>query len=220
MKKAFIVAIWLTLCGIFGYYAPALPLIKDFVAIKEVRIKGTDKLKEEDIKDIFKNENWLFVSEKRLENKFKRFGFIDSIRLNKPSYGIVDITVKEKIPYGVVKFKNKNFIVDDRGYIIKDPSYYDVSDLKLINLEDSEIERTDISNLKLIEDRFKDIKFKEFVIKKSSIYCITEDGKLLVFSRENIEDSIKKAQIFMSKVGIRDYSYINFTFDIMVITKK
>ncbi|MEZ0323299.1 MAG: FtsQ-type POTRA domain-containing protein [Hydrogenothermaceae bacterium] len=220
MRKTLIVITWLAICGLFGYYAPALPLVKDFVAIKEVRIKGTDKLKEEDIRDIFKSENWLFISKERIENKFKKLGFIESIDMDKPAYRVVDITVKEKTPYGILYIGDKNYIIDDKGSVIENRSDYDISKLKPIKLEDSEIEKDDIANIKLLEDSFKDIIFREFIIKKSSIYCITEDGKLMVFSRDNIEDSIRKAQIFMSNVGIKDYSYLNFTFDSMVITKR
>lgn len=223
MKRVILIILWLSLCGAVGYYLPTLPLVKEALAIKEVRIKGTDRLKEDDIKDIFKNENWFFISEDRLANKFQRYPFIEDIKLYRPMFGVVDITVVERVPYGLLKFNGSTSIIDINGLIIKDPSFYtrqELSNLKSITLEDRKFDKVTLSKIKTLEESLKNINFKSFIIQKSSIYATTEDNILFVFSRENIEDSIKKAQIFISKEGLKDYKYINVSFESMVIAKK
>jgi cell division protein FtsQ len=41
-----------------------------------------------------------------------------------------------------------------------------------------------------------------------------------VFSKDELDDSLNKAKIFLANKSIKDYAYINFSFDEMIIVKK
>jgi len=76
MKKLGLFSVWLILCALLGYYAPTLPIVKDIAGIKKVKVIGTDKLSENDLKNIFKTENWIFISEDRLKEKLKNINLL------------------------------------------------------------------------------------------------------------------------------------------------
>lgn len=226
MRKYFLTIVWLTLCAVFGYYAPTLPVVRDYVAIKEVVIKGTQKLSEEDVKYLFRNENWFFVSESSiLEKATQRYPFIESLQLRKPYFGMLEVEVKERKPYGIVRVMNSKmvYIVDEKGFLIKDTSFYserELSNLKLIMVDNLQIALNVLKYIKSIEHNSGGLEFKEFIIRASTLSAITSDSKIVVLSTENIEDSLNKLRIFARKQSIKDFSYLNFSFDSMVIVKK
>lgn len=222
MKKILFTTVWLTICGILGYSLPALPVFREYLSIKEVRVKGTQKLKEEDLKEILRTEDWLFVSEDRIAKKMMKYPFVSTVKIERPYFGVLDITIKEKKPYGFVKVGQNSYVIDEYGNFIKDLNYFndeELSNLKYIVSNEENI-KDDIKNIKKIEASLGRLRFKEFVIQNSIITAITEDGKIIVFSKENIEDSLNKLNIFASNQKVEDFSYINLSFDSMVVVKR
>lgn len=223
MRKLLFVSIWLVICGMLGYNLPMLPIVKDYVSIKEVRVKGTDKLKEEDLRDILKTENWFFISEDRIKEKMSKFPFIGSIKLERPAFGVVDMIIQERKPYGLVRVDNDVYVIDEEGNLIKDLSYFseeELSNLRYIISDGANLNADTLANIKKIENSLKTLKFKEFIIHNSIITTITEDDRVIILSKENIEDSLNKLNIFARNQKIEDFSYLNFSFDRMVIVKR
>jgi cell division protein FtsQ len=219
MKKLGLFSAWIILCALLGYYAPTLPIVKDIVAIKKVNVVGTDKLSENDLKNIFKTENWIFVSEDRLKEKLKKYQFIKDIKILKPNLGEITMVVEEKKPFANIIQGSKVFTVDEEGNLYET----DISNLlNLVNIyyNDSEFQKSDVLKIKKIMENFKDYQLSKFIIQKSQIAAETGDGKILVFSKDELDDSINKAKIFLANKNLNDYTYLNFSFDEMVIVKK
>jgi cell division protein FtsQ len=219
MKKLGLFSAWLILCALLGYYAPTLPIVKDIVAIKRVNVVGTDKLSENDLKNIFKTENWIFVSEDKLKEKLKKYQFIKDIKILKPNLGEITMVVEEKKPFANIIQGSKVFTVDEEGNLYET----DISNLlNLVNIyyNDSEFQKSDVLKIKKIMENFKDYQLSKFIIQKSQIAAETSDGKILVFSKDELDDSLNKAKIFLANKNIKDYTYLNFSFDEMVIVKK
>jgi cell division protein FtsQ len=219
MKKLGLFSAWIILCALLGYYAPTLPIVKDIVAIKKVNVVGTDKLSENDLKNIFKTENWIFVSEDRLKEKLKKYQFIKDIKILKPNLGEITMVVEEKKLFANIIQGSKVFTVDEEGNLYET----DISNLlNLVNIyyNDSEFQKSDVLKIKKIMENFKDYQLSKFIIQKSQIAAETGDGKILVFSKDELDDSINKAKIFLANKNLNDYTYLNFSFDEMVIVKK
>jgi len=207
------------LCALLGYYAPTLPIVKDIAGIKKVKVIGTDKLSENDLKNIFKTENWIFISEDRLKEKLKKYQFIKDVKILKPKLGEITMMVEEKKPFANIIQGSKVFTVDEEGSIYET----DISNLpNLVNIyyNDSEFQKIDILKIKKIMKNFKDYKLTKFIIQKSQIAAETSNRKILVFSKDELDDSLNKAKIFLANKNIKNYTYLNFSFDEMVIGKK
>lgn len=222
MKRLGLIVVWLVLCALLGYYAPTLPVVKDYISIKEVTVEGTDKLSEDDIKNLVKSESWFFISENKLKEKLKRYSFIKTIKLDKPVFGVVRIYITEKKPHSLVRAGDKTYLMDEDGNLIQNLSYYkdEMSNLKLITVDEEDKDQKVLKKIRKIEDDLKELNLKEFIIHKSVITAITEDDKIIILSKENIDNSINKFKIFTQKHGIDGFSYLNFSFDSMVIVKK
>jgi len=219
MKKLGLFSVWLILCALLGYYAPTLPIVKDIAGIKKVKVIGTDKLSENDLKNIFKTENWIFISEDRLKEKLKKYKFIKDMKILKPKLGEITMMVEEKKPFANIIQGSKVFTVDEEGSIYET----DISNLpNLVNIyyNDSEFQKIDILKIKKIMKNFKDYKLTKFIIQKSQIAAETSNRKILVFSKDELDDSLNKAKIFLANKNMKDYTYLNFSFDEMVIGKK
>jgi len=202
MKKLGLFSVWLILCALLGYYAPTLPIVKDIVAIKKVNVVGTDKL-----------------SENRLREKLKKYQFIKDIKILKPNLGEITMVVEEKKSFANIIQSSKVFTVDEEGNLYET----DISNLlNLVNIyyNDSEFQKSDVLKIKKIMENFKDYQLSKFIIQKSQIAAETSDGKILVFSKDDLDDSLNKAKIFLANKNIKDYTYLNFSFDEMVIVKK
>lgn len=157
MKKLGLFSVWLILCALLGYYAPTLPIVKDIAGIKKVKVIGTDKLSENDLKNIFKTENWIFISEDRLKEKLKKYKFIKDMKILKPKLGEITMMVEEKKPFANIIQGSKVFTVDEEGNIYET----DISNLpNLVNIyyNDSEFQKIDILKIKKIMKNFKDYK--------------------------------------------------------------
>jgi len=219
MKKLGLFSVWLILCALLGYYAPTLPIVKDIAGIKKVKVIGTDKLSENDLKNIFKTENWIFISEDRLKEKLKKYQFIKDVKILKPKLGEITMMVEEKKPFANIIQGSKVFTVDEEGNIYET----DISNLpNLVNIyyNDSEFQKIDILKIKKIMKNFKDYKLTKFIIQKSQIAAETSNRKILVFSKDELDDSLNKAKIFLANKNMKNYTYLNFSFDEMVIGKK
>ena len=211
--------LWLILCALLGYYAPTLPIVKDLVAIKKVNVVGTDKLSEDDLKYIFKTENWIFVSEDRLKEKLKKYRYIKDVKILKQNLGEITMVVKERKPFANIIQGSRVFTVDQDG----SPYEADISDLlNVVNIyyNDSEFQNGDILKIRKIMENLKDHQFSKFIIQRSQIAAETSNGKILVFSKDELDDSLNKAKIFLKNKNLNDYVYINFSFDEMIIVKK
>lgn len=219
MKKILLFSLWIGLCAALGYYSLTLPLVKDIISIKSVNVVGTDKLTEEDIKNTFKNENWFFVSEDKIAKKLNKFPFIDEVKILKPQLGQINLIVKERKPFAIISINGKNFIVDENGKLFSDKVINNENLLKIF-VNDDTFENDDIKKVRKILANFNSINFDNFIIQRSLIIGQFDGGKIIVFSRKDLDESINKAKFFLSKNGIKVYSYLNFSFSEMIIVKK
>ncbi len=219
IKKLTLVVLWLSICAVVGYLSPTLPLVKDIIAIKTVNIKGTDKFKEEDIIDIFKTQNWFFLTEEYVNEKLKRYSFVKRAVIYKPQIGQVDIVVEEKKPFAIVNYNNKSYIVDKDGEIVDKNLLHGQSDLLKVNIVGRSPNFKDLFNQIDFLNRNLSLNPREITISNNTI-AITTDNTLIIFSVENLEEELKKMKIFLSKNSLTNYSYLNFSFDEMIITKR
>uniref|UniRef100_UPI00262977D8 cell division protein FtsQ/DivIB n=1 Tax=Sulfurihydrogenibium sp. TaxID=2053621 RepID=UPI00262977D8 len=134
IKKLTLVVLWLSICAVVGYLAPTLPLVKDIISIKTVNVKGTDKFKEEDIKEIFKTQNWFFLTESYVNEKLKSYPFVKKVVVYKPQIGQVDLLVEERKPFAIVNHDNKHYVVDKDGEILNEKLIDSHQNLLKVNL--------------------------------------------------------------------------------------
>ncbi|MGC8941102.1 MAG: cell division protein FtsQ/DivIB [Sulfurihydrogenibium sp.] len=219
LRKTTIIILWLGICATVGYLSPTLPLIKDIIAIKTINIKGTDKFKEEDIREIFKSQNWFFLTEDYVNEKLKNYPFVKRTILYKPQIGQIDIIIEERKPFAILNYKGKSYVVDKDGEII-DNKLSEKDQLIKINVIDSYLPFKEI--ISKVDFIYKNLNInpKEFTFSNGEIAIINENNSLLVFSLDNLEEEVKKAKVFFAKNSIANYSYINFSFDDMIIAKK
>ncbi len=219
MRKALLFSLWISLCAALGYFSPTLPLVKDVISIKNVNVIGTEKLREDDIKNVFKSENWFFISEDKIAKKLAKFQFIDEVKILKPQLGQITLIVNERKPFAIILTNGKNFIVDKDGKLYSD-NETEKENLLKIYLNDDNFEKEDILKVRKILANFNNTTFNSFIIQKSLIIGQFDGEKIMVFSRRDLDESINKAKFFLSRNDIKEYNYLNFSFSEMIIVKK
>ncbi len=216
--------LWLVVCASLGLFLPQIPVINDLIKIEKIEIEGYKKVDHESIKKLFEGESWIFLKTDKLEEKIKRLYPVVSdvsIRVTKPK--VVKIKLKKRVPLALIKFKKQKYVMDNNFEIIG-LKYFTDNDLKNIKYEivynDFMINKETIKNIQNISKTFNDLNIKKYIINISQIACILEDGKTLVFSKENLNKSIKRAKSFFNKVDISKYRYIDFSFDSIVVARR
>ncbi len=221
--KYFLVFLWIFVCSIFGYFAPTIPAVKKLVEIKEVNVYGTDKLKKEDLKKIFASQNWFFLKTDEVKNKLKNYPFIKDVYVERLFVGKVNLKILERKPFAILKYKNKNYIIDNDG-IILNREYYSKNEIKKLKvyviLNDRKLNKERLKEVYKIYRTFKKLKIKKYIVNMSQITCILDDNKILVFSTEDLDKSIRRAMVFLKKKDINQFSYLNFSFDSIVVARR
>ncbi len=222
-NKIILIASWLTLCAAFGYFLPTLPAVKDFIKINKVKVEGTKRLKPEVVKKVFENENWFLVKEDSIKNKLKNYKFIRNIELERDKLGEITIKVEERHPFAYIKYKNDINVVDGDG-IILNRGFFTKKELKnvktVIIYNENNFKKEAIENVLKIRENFKDLGIKKFIINMSQIAVVTDGNQTLVFSKDDLKSSIKRAKLFFSEKNPKNYKYINFSFDSMVVARR
>lgn len=220
IKKVIVIVLWISICAVVGYMSPTLPLVKDVISIKTINVKGTDKFKEEDIKQIFKSQNWFFISENNINEKLKQYPFVKNVSVYKPQIGQIDLVVEERKPFAILYVNGKSYIVDDEGKILDYENFNKENLLKINVVEQKFLSYKEVfSKIEKLVNNLG-IKPKEITISKAELAVLTDQNNMLVFSIENLEEEVKKAKIFFAKNSIGNYTYLNFSFDEMIIAKK
>ncbi|WP_293446571.1 FtsQ-type POTRA domain-containing protein [Persephonella sp.] len=221
--KIITVSFWIFLCALFGLFSPTIPFVKEIFEIKKVNVKGTDKFSETDIRSIFEKQNWFFMDEEEIKNQLKKFNFVKKVQINRLFVGNVDLIILERQPFAYLYYKKNRYIIDDEGVKL-DPKYYKINNkqkLPVLIYNDKTIDKNKLKKVRLIKEGFKDLlDIRKFYIYKSQIACVTRDGKNIVFSIEDLDKSIKRAKTFIKKVGINQFSYLNFSFESMVVVRR
>jgi len=215
--KILLITIWLFACGLFGYFSPTLPFVKNILGIKHIYVEGTDKLKEKDIKEIFKDQTWLFVDEDIIKDRVKKYGFVKDINIEKIKFGDLKLKIVESKPIAILNFKSEKYLIDENGNILNPNYYQNYSDLPIIDYQDENFDKNKLKYLGILNNYFKDL--KSIIIYRSQIVVNWKD-KILVFGADNLEEDLEKAKLFFSKVSINNYKYINFSFDTIVIARR
>ncbi len=219
--KIVIGGMWIIICASFGFFSPTIPFVKEFFEIKKVYVKGTDKFKKEDIKKIFEKENWFFIDKEKIKNKLKKFNFVKDVEVNRLFVGNIDLVILERIPFAVIHYKNKRYLIDEEGVRLSEKYYKITGELPHLYYNDKYISKDKLAKIKLLKEEFKGkMRFKKFYVYKSQIACRTEDDKDIIFSIEDIEKSISRAKAFMKRVSINQFKYLNFSFEHMVIARR
>ncbi len=221
--KYFLVFLWLFICSIFGYFAPTIPAVKKLVEIKEVNVYGTDKLKKEDLKEIFSSQNWFFLKTDEIEKKLKSYPFVKEVYIERLFVGKVNLKILERKPFAILKHKNKKYIIDNDG-IILNREFYNKKEIKKLNvyviLNDKKLNKERLKEIYKIYKSFKNLKIKKYIVNMSQITCVLDDNKVLIFSTEDLDKSIRRAMVFLKKKNINEFSYLNFSFDSIVVARR
>jgi cell division protein FtsQ len=220
--KIIIFSAWLMFCAIFGYFAPTIPVVRDFFAIKKVNVIGTDKFTKEDIEKIFSRENWFFLDTDRIKSQLKTYNFVKEVKINRYFVGNIDLTILERKPFAFLIYKGKKILIDEDGKELS-KKYFNVKSYKnlpVIIYNDKSLVNDKFPKVKKIFETLKNLKFKKYVITNSQIVCISEGEKMLVFNILDLEESLEKAKFFIAKKGVKDFKYIDFSFDSMVVTRR
>ncbi|WP_456465941.1 cell division protein FtsQ/DivIB [Persephonella sp.] len=221
--KIIIASFWILLCALFGLFSPTIPFVKEIFEIKKVNVKGTDKFTEKDIRKIFEKQNWFFIDKDEIKKQLKEFNFVKEVEINRLFVGEVDIIVLERQPFAYLYYKKKRYIIDDEGVKL-DPAYYKLNKKQKIPVliyNDKTLDKNKLKKVRLIKESFKDLlNIRKFYIYKSQIACTTQDGKNIIFSIEDLEKSIHRAKIFIKKEGFKQFSYLNFSFESMVVVRR
>jgi len=221
--KITVAGFWITLCALFGLFSPTIPFVKEIFEIKKVNVKGTDKFSEKDIREIFEKQNWFFMDKDEIKKQLKKFNFVKEVEINRLFVGNIDLIVLERQPFAYLYYKKKRYVIDDEGVKL-DPAYYKINKeqkLPVLIYNDKTIDKNKLKKVKLIKESFKDLlNIRKFYIYKSQIACITDDGKNIIFSIEDLDKSIHRAKIFIKKEGLTKFSYLNFSFESMVVVRR
>ncbi len=221
--KYFLVFLWFFICSVFGYYAPTIPAVKKIVEIKEVNVFGTDKLKKEDIKKIFSSQNWFFLRTDEIEKQLKAYPFVKDVYIERLFVGKVNLKILERKPFAILKHKNKKYIIDNDG-IILNRDYYSKKEIQNIGvyviLNDKKLNKERLKEIYKIYKTFNNLKIKKYIVSMSQITCVLDDNKILIFSTEDLDKSIRRAMVFLKKKDIKQFSYLNFSFDSIVVARR
>jgi len=221
--KLLVGGIWIGLCALFGLFSPTIPFVKELFEIKRVNVKGTDKFTEKDIRKIFEKENWFFINKEEVKRQLKQFNFVKKVEVNRLFVGDIDLIVMERKPFAYLQYKNRKYLIDDEGVRLK-LKYYKLNKnqkLPILIYNDKTIDKNKLQKVNLIKRNFEGkINFKKFLINKSQIACVTDNGRVIIFSTEDIGKSIRRAKIFMKKVGFQNFKVLNFSFESMVVTRR
>jgi cell division protein FtsQ len=219
--KIILAAFWISLCALLGLFSPTIPFVKELFEIKTVNVKGTDKFTEKDIRRIFEKENWFFLDKDRIKQELKKFNFVKDVEINRLFVGNLDLIVLERKPFAYMYYRRKKYLIDEEGTAL-DPKYYKVDKkLPVLIYNDKTVDKNKLKKVSLIKESFKDLlDIKRFYINKSQIACLTSDNRNIVFSIEDLDKSIQRAKIFIKKVGIKKFKYLNFSFESMVVVRR
>ncbi len=220
--KILLFTVWIFFCAVFGYFAPTIPVVKDFFAIKKVNVIGTDKFTKKDIENIFSKENWFFLNTDKIKEELKKYDFVKEVKIDRYFVGNIDLTVLERKPFAFLVYRGKKFLIDEDGKQLSS-RYFPLKNYKnlpVIVYNDKSLKNDKFPKVKKIFEGLKKLNFKKYIISKSQIACVLDSGKLIVFNIFDLDENLQKAKIFLSKVGIDDFKYIDFSFDSMVVTRR
>ncbi len=216
--------LWLVVCSLFGFFLPQIPGIKNFVQVRKVEIYGSDKIDERKIKDIFESVSWIFIDKEYVEREIKtKYPFIKGVSITVVKPGVVKVSLEERKPVAILKHRGKLYIVDSESKVFP-IAVFQKFPLKKINTyiidNDEKIEYRDIKNINLIKTTLNTFKIKKYIINISQIVCVLENEKVVVFSKENLNNGIKRAKRFFNRVDISEYRYIDFSFNSIVVARR
>ncbi|WP_457641774.1 cell division protein FtsQ/DivIB [Persephonella sp.] len=221
--KLTILFIWILICALFGYFSPTLPVVKEIFAVKKVTVLGTNKFKKEDIKRIFEKENWFFLNKEKVREELLKYNFVKDVKIDRLFVGSVDLVILERKPFALIYHKGKRYIIDDEGVPI-DINYYkdiDINSLPKLIYNDSRISPEKLKKINKINKSFSKIfKIKKYIADKSQISCVLENDKVIIFSTEDLDKSIRRGKIFFKNKDINEFSYINLSFESMIVVRR
>ncbi|WP_457621299.1 cell division protein FtsQ/DivIB [Persephonella sp.] len=221
--KITILSVWITICALFGYFSPTIPVVKEIFAVKKVTVLGTDKFKKEDIKRIFEKENWFFLNKEKVREELLKYNFVKDVKINRLFVGVVDLIILERKPFAVLYHRGKKQVIDEDGVPIDMRYYRDINtdQLPKVIYNDSSVSPDKLRKIKKINENFSKIfKVKKYVVNKSQISCLLENDRTVVFSTEDLDKSIRRGKIFFKKKNINDFSYINLSFESMIVVRR
>ncbi|ACO04154.1 MAG TPA: hypothetical protein DEP48_06415 [Persephonella sp.] len=221
--KIFILSVWILICALFGYFSPTIPVVKEIFSVKKVTVLGTDKFKKEDIKRIFEKENWFFLNKEKVREELLKYNFVKEVQINRLFVGSVDLVILERKPFAVIYHRGKKQVIDEDGIPI-DMRYYrdvNISHLPKVIYNDNSIRSEKLRKIKKINENFSKIfKVKKYIVNKSQISCVLENDKTVVFSTEDLDKSIRRGKIFFKNRDINEFSYINLSFESMIVVRR
>ncbi|RMA93261.1 cell division protein FtsQ/DivIB [Hydrogenothermus marinus] len=220
--KLLILISWIITSSAFGYFLPTIPIFKDLVGIKVVKVKGYKNLKKEDIKEFFSNQNWFFLNSEEVKNKIlKKYPDIKKIDIKRYFFGEVYLYIWEREPFAVVYHNKQKYIIDKDG--VKLHNKYNTKNLPLIYIYDKDIllNKDKVQAILDLNNKLKDyLKLKKIIYKGKIITFKTIDDKIIIFNMNNIDSQMEKFKKFIKNVNLAEFKYLDFSFDSMVIARR
>ena len=222
-KKKYIIGfVFIIVCSILGMQLSKIPQVKDLIEIKVVKVKGTDRLTKEDVAKIFKNQNWFFLDEDKVKKQMKtEHPFIKNVEIQRLFVNEIRLIILEREPFAILKTKKGKYIIDDEGFVLK---YYKVKNKNypIVIYRDKKINPEKIHALMEISQKITKL-YKspsKFIVENRKISCITQDDKIFIFDFNNYKKELEKFEVFAKKVNIKQYKYMDFSFDSMVVSRR
>lgn len=222
--KVLVILMWLFVCASMGFFLPQIPVIKNLVQVDKVEIYGSEKVDKDKIKRVFESVSWIFVDKDYVEEEIiKKYPFIKSVNITVVKPGVIRVSLLERKPEAILKYRGRFFIVDEDGYVSPREVFkkFPLNKLKVeIVYNDEVIKEKDIRNISLIKKTLSTFKIKKYIINISQIVCILDNGKTVVFGKENLNNGLKMAKSFFKRVDISEYRYIDFSFNSIVVARR
>lgn len=211
-------------------------LTTDYLAIKNVRIKGTvtfpsriEEIAKKELEKprflLFKNNNFFLLNSSRLKNAItKEIKEIKSVTITRKFPDSIEVSITEKKAKLGWETGNKRFLLDEDGFVLKEtenfenlPFVKDSSNLPVSNdkrvVYPNFVKFIEELNLKIknlnINVEYIEIKETTFIIN-----VITKEGFRLVFdTTKTLEDQIKKLEETLKQIGEqrKNLEYIDLT---------
>ncbi len=221
ISKTIVFSVWIFTCAAFGYFLPKIPIFKNLVEIKVVKVIGFNKVKKQEIENLFSGENWFFLNENRIkEILLKKYHQIKDVRIKRPFLGGVYLYIIPRKPVALVYYHGQKYLTDKDGFFFKDNVKSKLPKIYIYDKIDNRQDNLIADILKTKNKLNSYVKVKKVIIKKKLVSFFSRDGRIIIFSTENLKKQLKKLDKFAEKVDISHYKYLNFTFDSMVVARR
>lgn len=171
--------------------------------------------------DLESEKNLLFINGKDLRQRILNFLEIEDCSIIKKFPNTLEIYLKLRKPWAILNWENKNYIIDKKGIILSEDTYYETPFYFVYGVE-IEIEGKCVRNIQKLNILLEIEKWynyfnvgNHFKLRKIDLtnlnHIILSDGvREIYLTSENIKEKFEKLSLILRK--IKDYEYIDLRF--------